>query len=147
MKLLGYITVPVILVAAIQTYSQDGSARTTPPPFTTKSSRARLVREYDRAIYILNQGTREGWTTPGQYLAAFDKTNQWGTPEKVATPERAWVRSELETRLPPAPLSHEIWDEHLPYFIEIQQTILPAFRTTASVMKSEDALLPPKPAN
>lgn len=146
MKLLGYIAAPVIVAAGIQTYSQDRSTGTIPPPFTTKSSQARLVREYERAIYILNQGAREGWTTPGQYLAAFDKTNKWGTPEKVATPERAWVRGELETRLPPAPLDHGIWDEHLPYYIEVQEKTLPAFRSSESTMKSEEPWLL-KPAN
>jgi hypothetical protein len=134
-------------MAAIQTHSQNYPTHATPPPGTTKSSRARLIREYERAIYILNQGTRDSWTTPGQYLAAFDKTNKWGIPDEVVTPERAWVRGELETLLPPAPLDHKIWDEHLPYVIQVQEKTLPAFRTKLSVLKSEYELAPQRPAN
>lgn len=108
-----------------------------PPATWAQSSSAYTqarLREYSRAIHILQQGLNEGWTRE-QYFKTFDSGGGHGPAKNFATKE---VRSVLERKLP----ERAIWDEKPPLSVQVTEAITACYamknmiRTTKAVPTS-----------
>jgi len=78
-----------------------------------------MISEYDRALFVLENGLSAQWKDRNDYLKNFDASSDSGSSGEHLTAAKAHVRVLLVTSL----RIHEAWDEGPPIGIEVQKAV------------------------